>query len=234
MVLIGITPSVHPDTGRITISQNFLDAVRRAGALPILLPLYGDDPSLWDEMIAHIDGLILSGGGDIDPTLFGEEMLPQSNPPSPLRDQEEFYLCRRALEKDMPILGVCRGVQVLNCVLGGNIYQDIPTQCQGALNHRRHEMPEEKVHEAAVMAGTMLRRITGMEVLGVNSLHHQALKALAPGLVINALSLDGLIEGVEMPGKKFVLGTQWHPEILSGACPEAQALFDAFIAACSR
>jgi len=80
----------------------------------------------------------------------------------------------------------------------------------------------------------MLRRITGMEVLGVNSLHHQALKALAPGLVINALSLDGLIEGVEMPGKKFVLGTQWHPEILSGACPEAQALFDAFIAACSR
>ncbi|MBE5783771.1 MAG: gamma-glutamyl-gamma-aminobutyrate hydrolase family protein [Clostridiales bacterium] len=229
MVLIGITPSQNAETGRITISQSFLDAVRRTGALPVLLPLYAGDPALWDAMLACVDGLLLSGGGDIDPRLFGEEMHPKSGLPSPLRDEEEFYLCRRAVEMDMPVLGVCRGVQVLNCALGGTIFQDIPSQVPSALPHRRNDDEKGRVHEVDVTPGTLLHQITGLSRFGVNSLHHQSLKGIAPGLWVNAVSTDGIIEGAEMPGKNFVLGTQWHPEILSPDHPEAQAIFDAFI-----
>jgi len=233
MQLIAITPS-QSDSNRITISQSFLDAVRRAHALPVLLPLFGNDPALWDDMLSHADGLLLSGGGDLDPALFGEEMLPQSNPPSPLRDQEEMYLCQRALEKDMPVLGVCRGVQVLNCAAGGNIYQDIPTQVEHALNHRRHEAPRDQVHEALVLPGSLLERITGQISLSVNSLHHQALKRPGNGVVFCAHAPDGIVEGAEMPGKSFVLGLQWHPEILSEQHPGQQAIFDAFAHAAEK
>lgn len=233
MQLIAITPS-QSESNRITISQAFLDAVRRAGALPVLLPLFGDDPLLWEEMLSRADGLLLSGGGDLDPALFGEEMLPQSNPPSPLRDQEEMYLCKRALEKDMPVLGVCRGVQVLNCAAGGNLYQDIPTQVASAMNHRRHDAHRETVHEAKILPGSLLEKITGQSILPVNSLHHQALKKPGEGVIFSAHAEDGIVEAAEMPEKSFVLGLQWHPEILSEFLPAHQAIFDAFARAAEK
>lgn len=232
MNIIGITPSQNAETGRITISQSFLDAVRRAGALPVLFPLYAGDPALWDAMLAHVDGLLLSGGGDIDPRLFGEEMLPQSGRPSPLRDEEEFYLCRRAVEMDMPVLGVCRGVQVLNCALGGTLYQDIEAQFGKALKHPRYEVPKDQVHEVSLQKDSLIHQITGLDTIKVNSRHHQAVKTVGRGLKVTAHAPDGLIEGVELPGKKFVVGVQWHPESLSNYVPDAQALIDAFVKAC--
>lgn len=233
MRIIGITPTPS-DSGRIIISWQFLNAVRNAGALPLLLPLYGNDPELWESMLAKIDGLLLSGGGDIDPKHFGEEMIPQSNPPCAARDEMELYLCRRALEMDMPILGVCRGEQVLNCALGGTIYQDIATLRPDSLPHRRHDQHLEKVHSVAITENTLLKKITGLSEFGVNSLHHQAVHDLGKGLIASAVSPDGIVEGIEMPEKDFVLGLQWHPEILADFTPEAKAIFDAFIGACEK
>lgn len=231
MRIIGVTPAQEEKTGRITINQDYLDAVRRAGALPVLLPLY-DDPALWPEMIAAIDGLLLTGGADVGPETYGEEKLPLCGQTAPLRDREEFALCRLALEKDVPLLAICRGHQVLNCALGGALYQDIAAQFGPRLSHPRYEVPRDQVHRVAVEGGSRLRDLTGMDEIAVNSRHHQAIKTLGAGLRISARAEDGLIEGVELPGKKFVLGVQWHPESLSGYRPEAQALFNALVFAC--
>jgi len=232
MRVIGITPSLQDETGRITLSPNYPDAVARAGGLPLVLPLYMDAQPLWDQMLRCCDGLIFSGGGDIDPAYFGEEMLPKSNPPSPLRDQQEIYLCKKALEKDMPVLGICRGEQVLNVAAGGSIYQDFASQQPETAGHPSSKNSSDKVHDIAVIPGTMLEKIMGAGVFQVNSMHHQSLKALGKGMQLNAVAPDGIIEGAEMPGKRFVLGVQWHPEILSALYPEARAIFDAFLAAC--
>lgn len=234
MRMIGITPSLSA-SGRITISQNFLDAVRRAGALPVLLPLYGNAPETWEGMLESIDGLLLSGGGDIDPHLFGEEAIPQCHSPQPARDEMELYLCRRALEMDMPVLGICRGEQVLNCALGGTLYQDIDAQHRDPLPHSVSDRERESVHQAAIMENTLLKKITGLSEAGVNSLHHQAVKALGQGLIMNAVAPDGVAEGIEMPGRAFALGVQWHPEILASVGrPEALAIFEAMLLACDK
>ncbi|MBR1584617.1 MAG: gamma-glutamyl-gamma-aminobutyrate hydrolase family protein [Clostridia bacterium] len=230
MRLIGVTPS-QDEKGRIVINHDYLDAVCRAKALPMLLPLT-DDESLMEEMLRRIDGLLLTGGADVGPDMYGEEKLPLCGETAPMRDRMEFYLCRRALEIDLPILAICRGYQVLNCVLGGTLYQDVAAQFGAALRHPCYEVPRDQVHEVNNVQGTLLHRVTGLLTMGVNSRHHQAIKDLGRGLTINTRATDGLIEGVELPGKKFVLGVQWHPESLSDYRPEAQRLFDALTEAC--
>ena len=132
----------------------------------------------------------------------------------------------------MPLLAVCRGLQVLNCALGGTLYQDIETQFGGDLKHPCYDQPREQVHFVELEEGTKLLSVTGVKRQKVNSRHHQAIKDLAPGLIVNARTEDGLIEGAEMPGKKFAVGVQWHPESLSDRIPEAQALMNAFAVAC--
>ena len=228
---IGVTPSRDEQTGRIGINRDYLDSVARAGALPVLLPLTDDERAI-GEMLRRIDGLLLSGGGDVDPALYGEDRLPLCGPIDPLRDRMEFSLCRRALDAGLPILAICRGVQVLNCVLGGTLYQDIAAQFGRAIRHPCHETPRDGVHEVKLTAGTRLRAIAGLDRLTVNSRHHQAVKALGRGLIVSARAEDGLIEGVELPGEKFAVGVQWHPESMSDRRKEAQALFLAFSEAC--
>ena len=232
MRLIGITPALDDASGRITINQDYVDAVCRAGALPVLLPLTGDE-HLLAEMLRRIDGLLLTGGADVGPDMYGEEKLPLCGETSPRRDAMEFALCRGALEKDLPILAICRGHQVLNCALGGALYQDIEAQFGPELKHPRYEVPRDTVHAVRTEKDSRLFAITGMDTLMVNSRHHQAVKALGRGLRVSARATDGLIEGVELPGKRFVVGVQWHPESLSDRHPEAQALFNALVEACS-
>lgn len=227
---IGVTPSQSED-GRITVNQDYLDAVFRAGALPVLLPLTGEKAAL-KEMLNRIDGLLLTGGADVGPEMYGEEKRPCCGETAPRRDEMEFALCRWALERDMPILAICRGHQVLSCVLGGDMYQDIEEQFGKEIKHPRYEAPRDQVHRVIVEEASLLHSITGLTRLEVNSRHHQAVRRPGKGLAVNARAGDGLIEGVEMPGKKFVLGVQWHPESLSDRYPEAQALFNAFVEAC--
>ncbi len=231
MHFIGLTPTVDDQTGQITVNQGYLDSVERSGALPVLLPLT-DREAEWEEMLLRIDGLLLIGGGDMAPSFYGEEKHALCGEPHPLRDRMELYLCRRALALQLPILGVCRGLQVLNVALGGALYQDLEAQFGHAIVHPRHDQPKGLVHEVTTMENTRLRAITGLEGFSVNSRHHQGIKALGAGLIPCAVSPDGLIEAVEMPGDAFVVGVQWHPESLSGFRPEAQALFNAFTEAC--
>ncbi len=227
---IGVTPS-RDEKGKLCIHRDYMDALSRAGALPVLLPLRQEE-ALLEEMLRRLDGLLLTGGGDVDPRAYGEETLPFCGEIMPDRDAMEFYLCRRALERDLPLLGICRGHQVLNCVLGGTLYQDIAAQRGEKVRHPREDRPREAVHSVKVERGTLLHRITGLGEIQVNSRHHQGIKALGEGLTVCARAEDGLIEGIEMPGKRFVLGVQWHPESMSDTREEEQKLFNAFAEAC--
>ena len=230
MVLIGVTPSLT-EKGNMTLNQDYVDAVFRAGAAPVLLPLT-EDEHVMGEMLRRVDGLLLTGGGDVGPDMYGEEKLPCCGETAPARDRFEFPLCRLALERDMPIFAICRGHQVLSCALGGTLYQDVAEQFGPELTHPQYDIPRDKVHDMTVEEGSLLHRITGLTRFAVNSRHHQAIKTPGAGLKIIAHAPDGLIEGIELPGKRFVLGVQWHPEALSDRYSEAQALFNAFVGAC--
>ena len=230
MRLIGVTPYLT-EKGDMTQNHDYFDAVFRAGGIPVQLPLT-EDEAVMREMLNRIDGLLLTGGADVGPDMYGEEKLPCCGETTPARDRFEFPLCRLALEMDMPILAICRGHQVLSCALGGTMYQDIAEQFGPELKHPQYDTPRDKVHGMSVEEGSLLHRITGLTQFQVNSRHHQAVKTPGAGLKVIARAPDGLIEGVELPGKKFVLGVQWHPESLSDRYAEAQALFNAFVGAC--
>ena len=232
MIVIGITPA-QDEKGNITINQDYVNAVIRAGAAPMLLPLV-EDENAQIALLARVDGLLLSGGPDIDPKLYGEEIIPQCGEISAQRDTVEISLFLKALERDMPVLGVCRGIQVMNVALGGTLYQDIETQLDGAIRHPCYDVPRDKVHEVTVIEDSLLYRMCGLKRFSVNSRHHQGIKRLGHGLVATAYSRDGLIEAVDYPKEQFVTAIQWHPESLGDRFPEAQAIFNAFAEACGK
>ncbi len=229
MVHIGVTPSCM-EKKRVAVNQDYLEAVWRAGAVPVLLPLTTDEARL-RHMLEQLDGLLLTGGEDIDPALYGAEKQPWCGPVVPERDAMELPLVRMALERDLPLLAICRGEQVLSCALGGTLYQDIGKEYGGAVRHPRQDLPRDPVHEAELAPGSLLRAIMGADRVRVNSRHHQAVRTPGSGLVVNART-DGLTEGVEAPLHRFVLGVQWHPESLCDRYPEHQALFNALVHAC--
>ena len=149
-----------------------------------------------------------------------------------IRDTFEISMVQKALKIGLPVLGICRGLQVMNVAMGGTLYQDIATQLPGAIKHPCYDTPRDKVHEVTVTEHSKLHRISGTTRIGVNSRHHQGVKKLGNGLVATAYSEDGLIEAFECPAEKFVMAVQWHPESLSDRYPEAQAIFNAFAEAC--
>ena len=231
MIVIGITPA-QDEKGNITINPEYENAVARAGAVPLLLPLTEDEQAQI-ELLTRIDGLLLSGGPDIDPLLYGEEKISQCGEISPRRDAMEISLFLKALERGLPVLGICRGLQVMNVALGGTLYQDIDTQLKEAIMHPCYDRPRDKTHEVTVIEDSLVHRMTGLKRFSVNSRHHQGIKRLGHGLVATAYSGDGLIEAVDDPGQKFVTAVQWHPESISDRYSEAQAIFNAFAEACA-
>ena len=230
MAVIGVTPA-QDEKGNITINQDYLDGVTRAGAVPILLPLIEDEQAQ-DALQALVDGLLLTGGPDVAPALYGEETLPCCGEISAKRDAVEISLFRKALKIGMPVLGICRGIQVMNVALGGTLYQDIAQQLPGAARHTCYDTPRDKVHEVTVIENTILHRLTGLSRFSVNSRHHQGIRKLGKGLVPAAYTGDGLIEAVDLPEARFVTAVQWHPESLGDRYAEAQAIFHAFVEAC--
>lgn len=231
MVLIGVTPAQNDQNGQITINPDYMDAIRRAGGLPVLLPLCVETDCL-QAMLDQIDGLLLTGGADVNPALYGEEKLACCGDLAPQRDQMELPLCRMAVQQDKPVLAICRGHQMLNVALSGTLYQDIAQQYGDQLRHPRSDVPKTPVHAVSVAADSLLHRACGLDALAVNSRHHQGVKQPGEGIAVCGKAEDGLIEAIEVPGKRFVLGVQWHPESLSAARPEAQALFNAFVKSC--
>jgi putative glutamine amidotransferase len=228
--VIGLTLDHEPPGGWsrfpwYAIRENYCQAVRNAGGLPLLLP---HDPEAALDYLELIDGLVVTGGGfDIDPSLFGAAERHPSVTTKDRRTAFELAAARGALARDMPVLGICGGQQLLNVALGGTLIQHIPDEVADALAHRQPNPRNEPGHEVAIVADTLLHRITGVMALAVNSAHHQAVKTAGPGVVIDAVAPDGVVEGIEDPRRRFCLGVQWHPEFeLSEA---DRRIFRAFI-----
>jgi putative glutamine amidotransferase len=236
--LIGVTTSitVGKTPERAYVNAPYLAAVQDAGGIPVLLPPQLDDDSL-SEMAGRLDGLLLTGGGDIDPALFGESPHETLYEVAPIRDRLEMALVHRLMEGRRPILAVCRGIQTLNVALGGSLYQDVGSDPGTQIRHLQSEPRNQPTHQVKVVPGSFLARVLGSEALEVNSMHHQAVKGLGRGLVAVAFAPDGIVEGVELsdpnPGD-FVLGVQWHPEELFEHDAAARRLFRAFADASRR
>ncbi len=200
-----------------TLKKTYSDAVRMAGGIPVLIPIM-QDSVVMAALVSHLDGVILSGGEDIDPLYYGEEHLPELGTVNAPRDTFDVLLIRTALRQGKPMLAICRGEQVLNVVLGGSLYQDIPSQIPSSeLKHRQSESSSVATQTIAIAKGSRLRQIVGLDSLAVNSHHHQAVKDLAPGLVITARTPDGVVEAFEsLPGWEFRDGSIWSSSIRFG------------------
>jgi putative glutamine amidotransferase len=235
--LIGITTSKAPrnSDGMViaTVPYTYVQAVQMAGGLPVLIPL--DLPAdQYPVLRERLDGLMLSGGADIDPARFNGVPHPRVYDMDPARDELELGLSCLAAESGWPLLGICRGVQVMNVALGGSLYTDLADQLPGALRHDWYPgIPRTYLaHTVRLEKGSILAANLGDGEVPVNSLHHQGIRHLAPGLRALAWAPDSVIEAVELPGHPCFLGVQWHPESLVGT-PAMLNLFRAFIRACS-
>lgn len=235
--LIGITPDEgltdprpgRPALPRYELKRAYADAVLRAGGLPLVLP-YVDDLGAIARLLNKIDGLVVTGGAfDIGPEEYGESAGANLGVLKPARTKFERRLLELALARDVPVLGVCGGMQLLNVVRGGTLIQDLGTELAGALPHEQKHDSREPAHEVAVAPGSALAAITGAGTLHVNTTHHQAVARLGHGLRTTGVAPDGVIEAIELDGARFCLGVQWHPELLES--PEQDALYTALVAA---
>ena len=240
---IGITTqTLEPTPGQLlprcwVMSQRYVQVLAAAGGVPWVIPLLEGDEATLRAIYDRLDGLFLPGGVDVDPAAYGEARGPHCGPVDPARDWAELRLVRWALDDAKPVLAVCRGAQLLNVAFGGTLYQDIAAQHPegGAIKHDHFPTAgrrrDELAHTVRIAAGSRLARLLEAEVLPVNSMHHQGIARLAPGLVAVATAADGLVEGVETANGQFVLGVQWHPEDLVEVDPRMRRLFAELISA---
>ena len=203
--VIGISASKPASAG-----GNYVKAVRKAGGIPLIIPITSDAQEL-EEILERVDGIIMTGGEDVEPARYGEEALPELGKTFPERDEFDIKLISMAAEEGLPILGICRGAQVLNVAFGGTLYQDIPSQLPDTFINHRVGARNEVMHSVRITEGTILHSILG-ETAGVNTSHHQAVKDVAPGFVISAVSEDGVVEAIEKSDAECIIGVQFHPE----------------------
>lgn len=226
--LIGIGSDVYIHEGerdRAFVFTTYVDALRRAGAVPVLIP---PQPENAADIVDDLDGLLLAGGEDCDPAAYGEQRHPTVEPMDPRRQANDLALAKRAREKGLPTLGICLGVQVMNVAAGGTLIQHIESDIDHA-----SEPSDRHRHEVAIDGGTYLSAILGERELNVNSSHHQAIRDLGGGLRVTAHAPDGIVEGLEDPRHPFYLGVQWHPEDMGGE-RSASAIFGAFVEAARK
>jgi putative glutamine amidotransferase len=234
--LIGVTPDFNGDRTDFGgdeptcfVRNRYLDAVWKMGGIPFMLPLSKKKGSA-RMAFEKLDGLLLTGSGpDIPPPLYGEKQKYRFPLIHPLRTEFEMALCRLALDTNLPLLGICGGTQLLNVTLKGSLIQDIPSEIETSIAHRQKEKFENPSHWIEITKGTLLHRILQKSRIKVNSSHHQSIKNAGRNLKINAVSPDGVIEGVEFPGHPFALGVQWHPEWMVQVDSPSRKIFKAFI-----
>lgn len=202
-------------------------AVAAGGGCPMYIPTFLD-PEQSAPLLDRVDGLVLSGGGDILPETYGAEKATELDEPDPQRDAFEFAILNRALDRQIPFLGICRGIQVMNVAMGGTLIQDIPSEFPESLPHGRSREVRHPHHAVRLHSGTMLREFLGESEFEVNSYHHQAVREVAPSLRVSGRAADEIIEAVEVKGFPFGVGVQWHPERMFQA-ESSQALFQALI-----
>ncbi len=229
--IIGLTADINTSIKADTVDRDYIEAVTRAGGLAIILPS-SKDPDQLSAYLDLVDGLIFTGGSDIDPNYYGESPLREVDYISRERDIFEMELFSQAYKRGLPILGICRGMQLINVALGGSLYQDIYSQYPRAQGHNpKEEIFYEPYHRIELKPGSLIHKIMGQDKIAVNSLHHQAIKDLASGLRPTAFAEDGIIESLEGETSNFLLGLQFHPEALSRNYKEFLAIFKSLVEA---
>ena len=231
--VIGVTPLWDRDRDSYWMLPGYLEGLEMAGALPITLPLTGDDSGI-SQLVSLCDGFLFTGGQDVSPELYGEKPRAACGEICEKRDAFEQRLFAQALEQDKQMLGICRGIQFFNACLGGTLYQDLPTEHPSEVAHVMRPPYDQTVHSVALLPGSPLAALLGRAELGVNSYHHQAIKVLAPGLAEMARSEDGLVEAAYLPDKSFVWAVQWHPEFSFRTDENSRKIFSAFVAVASN
>ncbi len=239
--IVGIPAASYIDqeysaTPTYRFNGNYPAALAACGALPLVIPLNLPEDIL-RGIFERLDGLCLPGGVDVDPAEYGEARHPELGAVDAARDHTEILLARWALEANLPVLGICRGIQLLNVAAGGSLYQHIPAQlpAAGRHNHRLQDSAwETPTHEVRIEPHSHLAQVVGAEQLATNSFHHQSLKRLAPGFEPTAWAGDGVIEAIEHPQKPFAVAVQWHPEGMFRSDTAARRIFEAFVAACRK
>ena len=217
---------------RTYVNDDYVSSVVRAGAIPVILPLVDSFDDI-KEVVEELDGLVLMGGHDVDPLWYNEEPSAKLGGTYPKRDKFDFALVKEAFEKKIPILGICRGHQVLNVAFGGSLYQDLSFIEGCNLSHVQKGSYSEAIHSIDVKEGTKLSNLVG-ESMRVNSFHHLAVKKVADGFVASAMSKDNVIEAIEYTGDQYAMGVQFHPEMMSKNSEQAQNIFNGLVEAAKK
>lgn len=227
--LIGVTPLWDAARQSVWMLPDYLDGIKAAGGIPIVLPLDLLDEDA-ERIVETCDGFLFTGGQDVSPDLYGMNDATGTIVFSPERDHLESLLLSRALLADKPILGICRGLQFINAFMGGTLWQDLPSQHPSEIIHRQGKPYYVPTHQVTLSGD--LQTLLGKDILEVNTLHHQAVKDLGSGLTPMAIAPDGIIEAAQLPGKRFVWAVQWHPEYLFRTDKDSQAIFSCFVEHC--
>lgn len=215
------------------LASTYTEAIEKSGGVPLIFP-YTEDEKTLDSLIELCDGFLFSGGADIEPSLYGEQRSPFCDASQSYRDSLELRVFAKVFEARKSIMGICRGIQLINVALGGSLYQDIPSEYQTGILHRQTEPNDMPSHSVLIESETPLYALVGKDSMPSNSFHHQALKRLGKGLEVMATSEDGMVEAVYLKGYPYLRAYQWHPERLYGTSAENKSLFDDFINAAEQ
>ena len=229
--VIGLIPLYDDEKESYWMLPGYMKVLEMCNALPIVLPLTSDEAEL-KQAFAMCDGLLLTGGHDVGPYVYGKEASGECGIPCKARDDMESILFKLALEEDKPVFGICRGIQFMNGYLGGDLYQDLPTEYACKVEHHMKPPYDRAAHKVEVLEGSMLADMIGGGIHEVNSYHHQAVKTPADSVEVMAVSEDGLVEAICVKNKKFAVGVQWHPEFSYQVSGDSVKLVQAFVDAC--
>ena len=228
--IIGLTPLWDDEKDSIWMLPGYMDGIIKAGGTPIMLPFLEDEGELI-HLIGMCDGILLTGGHDVSPEVYGQESLPGLVAACRKRDDMEKVVLKEAIKTDKPLLGICRGIQFINATLGGTLYQDLPSQRPTDTEHHQQPPYDQPIHRVSILKDSPLYACLEREELAVNSYHHQAVKDLAPSLETMAVSEDGLVEAIYMPHHRFLWAVQWHPEFSFETDPASLKILEALIRA---
>lgn len=226
--LIGVVPLVDAERESYWMLPGYMKGLEEAGGIPVMLPLTSSHETL-AQLTAMLDGILFTGGQDVSPSVYFTPQSERCGECCLERDKMELELLRLALKQDKPVLGICRGIQLLNAALGGDLYQDLPTEHPSEIQHHQAPPYDRPVHTVTLVSDSPIQKLFHKDTLSVNSYHHQAIRTLAPVLRPMAYSNDGLVEAVWLPTARFVWAVQWHPEFLYRIDPDSRKLFSFFV-----